>query len=281
MWENARAPPPDKTIPRERPARRRATRAPLEGGFPGRPSPHVTIEIVEEVLIARPGLVPYQAARALQRRIEVARQADDVPDVLLLLEHPPVYTKGRRAEPGELAMGEDWYRAQGIEVCETDRGGRVTYHGPGQLVGYPIVSLKPYGDNVHEYVHRLERLMIDSLAAYGVEVEVIEGLTGVWVGGRPPEGRKIGSIGVHVSRGVTTHGFAVNVNNDLQPFEWIVPCGIDGCRMTSVCRELGAEQDMDAFMEIVARRFGEIFDREPVPAGDRLDDLVGEPAAVR
>jgi lipoyl(octanoyl) transferase len=178
-------------------------------------------------------------------------------------------------------MGEDWYRAQGIEVCETDRGGRVTYHGPGQLVGYPIVSLKPYGDNVHEYVNRLERLMIDSLAACGVEVEVIEGLTGVWVGGGPPEGRKIGSIGVHVSRGVTTHGFAVNVNNDLQPFEWIVPCGIDGCRMTSVCRELGAEQDMEAYMEIVARRFGGIFERDPVPAGDRLTGLAGEPAAVR
>jgi lipoyl(octanoyl) transferase len=224
---------------------------------------------VDEVLIARPGLVPYQEARALQRRIEAARQAEEVPDVLLLLEHPPVYTKGRRAEAGELGMGEDWYRAQGIEVTETDRGGRVTYHGPGQLVGYPIVSLKPYGDNVQEYVHRLERLMIDSLAASGIEAEVIEGVTGVWVGGRPPEGRKIGSIGVHVSRGVTTHGFAVNVNNDLQPFEWIVPCGIDGCRMTSVCRELGAEQDMDAYMRIVTGRFGEIFQREPVSADDR------------
>jgi lipoyl(octanoyl) transferase len=236
---------------------------------------------VEEVLIARPGLVPYEEARALQRRIEAARQADEVPDVVLLLEHPPVYTKGRRAEPGELGMDEDWYRAQGIEVCETDRGGRVTYHGPGQLVGYPIVSLKPYGDNVHEYVRKLERLMIDSLAAYGIEAEVIDGLTGVWVGGPPPEGRKIGSIGVHVSRGVTTHGFAVNVNNDLQPFEWIVPCGIEGVRMTSICRELAAEQNIEAYMEIVTRRFGEIFERIPVPAGDRLAGLAGEPAPVR
>jgi lipoyl(octanoyl) transferase len=236
---------------------------------------------VDEVLIGRPGLVPYEEARALQRGIEAARQADEVPDVLLLLEHPPVYTKGRRAEPGELAMGEDWYRAQGIEVCETDRGGRVTYHGPGQLVGYPIVSLKPYGDNVHEYVRRLERLMIDSLSACGLQAEVIDGLTGVWVGGRPPEGRKIGSIGVHVSRGVTTHGFAVNVNNDLQPFEWIVPCGIEGCRMTSVCRELGAEQNTEAYMETITRRFGEIFEREPVPAEDRLAELAGELSPVR
>jgi len=236
---------------------------------------------VDEVLIARPGLIPYEEARALQKRLEDARQADELPDVLLLLEHPPVYTKGRRTDPAELGMGEDWYRMQGIEVCETDRGGRVTYHGPGQLVGYPIVSLRPYGDNVHEYVRKLERLMIDSLASFEIEAEVIDRLTGVWVGGRPPGGRKIGSIGVHVNRGITTHGFAINVNNDLQPFEWIVPCGIDGCRMTSVCRELGAEQNLDAYMEVIARRFGEIFEREPVPAGDRLASLTGEPAPVR
>jgi lipoyl(octanoyl) transferase len=236
---------------------------------------------VDEVLIARLGLVPYEEARALQRRIEAARQAGEIPDVLLLLEHPPVYTKGKRTDPAELGMGEDWYRMQGIEVCETDRGGRVTYHGPGQLVGYPIVSLRPYGDNVHEYVRKLERLMIDSLSAVGVEAEVIDGLTGVWVGGRPPEGRKIGSIGVHVSRGVTTHGLAVNVNNDLQPFEWIVPCGIENVRMTSVTRELGVQLDMGKFVEIVAGRFGQIFERRPVEAGARLASLTAEPASVR
>ena len=136
---------------------------------------------------------------------------------------------------------------QGIEVHDTDRGGRVTYHGPGQLVAYPIVSLKPYGDDVHEYVRRLERVAIAALAEHGVEAGTIEGLTGVWTEGEPPgraaggpgEARKIGSIGVHVSRGVTTHGLAVNVNNDLQPFEWVVPCGIEGCRVTSLGRELG------------------------------------------
>jgi lipoyl(octanoyl) transferase len=237
---------------------------------------------VDEVLIVRCGLVPYEEARRTQKRIEAARQAGEIPDVLLLLEHHPVYTKGRRARPEELGMGEDWYRMQGIEVCETDRGGAVTYHGPGQLVGYPIVSLRPYGDNVHEYVRRLERLMIDSLAAYGVEAEVIEDLTGVWVGGGPPEGRKIGSIGVHVNRGVTTHGFAVNVNNDLQPFEWVVPCGIEGVRMTSLCRELGSGVDMDAYMDVAAERFGEIYGREPVPADpESLSELLGEPASVR
>jgi lipoate-protein ligase B len=236
---------------------------------------------MEKVLVMRCGLVPYEEAREAQKRIEAARLAGEVPDVLLLLEHAPVYTKGRRAEPQELGMGEDWYRMQGIEVCETDRGGRVTYHGPGQLVGYPIVSLKPYGDNVHEYVRGLERLMIESLAAYGVEAGVIDGLTGVWVGGPPPEGRKIGSIGVHVNRGVTTHGFAVNVNNDLQPFEWIVPCGIDGVRMTSLTRELGAEQDMDRYMDLVSELFGRIFEREPVEADGTLADLAGGAAPVR
>ena len=237
---------------------------------------------MDEVLTVRSGLLPYEEAGRLQKRIESARQGDEIPDVLLLLEHYPVYTKGRRTQPTELAMGEDWYRMQGIEVCETDRGGAVTYHGPGQLVGYPIVSLRPYGDNVHEYVRRLERLMIGSLGAYGIEAEVIEGLTGVWVGGGPPEGRKIGSIGVHVSRGVTTHGFAVNVNNDLQPFEWIVPCGLEGVRMTSICRECGTEVDMDAYMDVITESFGEIYGRKPVATTpDAVAEMLGEPAPVR
>ncbi len=223
-----------------------------------------------EILCARMGQVPYQEARETQKRLEAARQAGRIPDVLLLLEHPPVYTRGRRSAPAELPMGEDWYRMQGIDVLDTDRGGQVTYHGPGQLVGYPIVSLQPYGDDVHEYVRRMERVMIESLAGEGVSAGVIKGLTGVWVGGGPPEGRKIGSIGVHVSRSVTTHGFAINVNNDLQPFEWIVPCGIEGCRMTSLSRELGAEQEMEAFMDVVTERFGAIYDRTPVPADATL-----------
>jgi lipoyl(octanoyl) transferase len=236
---------------------------------------------MDRVLVVRCGQVPYDEARSAQKRIEAARLAGEVPDVLLLLEHPPVYTKGRRTEPGELGMGEDWYRLQGIEVCETDRGGRVTYHGPGQLVGYPIVSLKPYGDNVREYVRRLERLMIESLARFRVESETIDDLTGVWVGGRPPEGRKIGSIGVHLNRGVTTHGFAVNVNNDLQPFEWIIPCGIEGVRMTSLTRELGAEQDMNTYMDVVTELFGRIFEREMVASERTLAELAGGAAPVR
>jgi lipoyl(octanoyl) transferase len=225
-----------------------------------------------ELWCVRAGQLPYDEALALQKRLEAARQAGTVPDLLLLLEHPPTYTKGRRSTPDELPMGEDWYRTQGIEVTETDRGGRVTYHGPGQLVGYPIMSLKPYCDDVHDYIRRMERVIIDSLGEHGVEAGLIEGLTGVWTrGARPganpggPEARKIGSIGVHVNRGVTTHGFAINVNNDLQPFEWIVPCGIEACRMTSLSRELGAEQDMGAFMDTVAEQFGIAYERRPEP----------------
>jgi lipoyl(octanoyl) transferase len=228
---------------------------------------------MDELWCVRLGQLPYADARELQKSIERARQAGDIPDVLLLLEHPPVYTKGRRAEPGELGMGEDWYRMQGIEVCETDRGGRVTYHGPGQLVGYPIVSLGELsgGTGVVDYIRSLEQVMIGALGAAGVAAQVIEGLTGVWTTGPAPgpepdpaAARKIGSIGVHVSHGVTTHGFAINVNNDLQPFEWIVPCGIEGCRVTSICRELGADHDIGDFMDDVAARFAQAWERRPL-----------------
>lgn len=223
-----------------------------------------------EVLLVRCGTVPYEEARVAQGWLREARQEGEVPDVLLLLEHPPVFTRGRRSTAEELPMSREWYEMQGIEVRDTERGGRVTYHGPGQLVVYPIVSLRPYGDDVHEHVRRLERVAISSLAEHGVEAGAIEGLTGVWAGTR-----KIGSIGIHVSRGVTTHGLAINVNNDLQPFEWVVPCGIEGCRVTSLARELGAEQDLDAFASTVAARFGEVFERtlvETTPAALGLDN---------
>ena len=127
-------------------------------------------------------------------------------------------------------MGEDWYRSQGIDVVQTDRGGKLTYHGPGQLVGYPILPVT----DVVAYLRTMEEAIIAALAEEGIEAGPREGLTGVWV-----EDRKIGSIGVHVSRGVTTHGFAINVDNDLQPFEWVVPCGLDGVRMTSITKETG------------------------------------------
>ncbi|HEX7278324.1 MAG TPA: lipoyl(octanoyl) transferase LipB [Solirubrobacterales bacterium] len=217
-----------------------------------------------EILVVRRGTVPYEEALELQRELAARRQQEEIGDVLLVLQHPPVYTRGRRSRPEELPMGASWYEAQGIEVRDTDRGGLVTYHGPGQLVAYPIVGLRGYGDDVHEYVRGLEQVMVGALGKAGVRAGTIEGLTGVWVGTR-----KIGSIGLHVSRGVTTHGLAINVNNDLQPFEWVVPCGIEGVAMTSLTRELGAEQDFNAFAATVVDSYAEVFEREVV-----VDDSV-------
>jgi lipoyl(octanoyl) transferase len=222
----------------------------------------------------------------MQLRLAERRGAGEIPDVLMLLEHPPVYSRGRRSKPEELPMGDAWYEAQGIEILDTDRGGLVTYHGPGQLVAYPIVDLAPMGDDVHEYVRGLERVMIGSLAEHGVGAQTIKGLTGVWTDGPPPvpglEGaaKKIGSIGVHVSRGITTHGLAVNVDNDLQPFEWVVPCGIEGVAMTSIAREGGREPSVSAYAETVSRHFGEVFKREPRAVSAAEIGLDPAPATV-
>lgn len=205
-----------------------------------------------ELWICRLGIVPYGDARAIQADLQVRRQAERVPDILLMLEHPPVYTRGRRSLDGELTLGEDFYRARGIDIVPTDRGGRVTYHGPGQLVGYPIMRVTDIGF----HLRTMEAAIVAALADYGIEARsrCAEGIdyTGVWV-----EERKVASIGVHVSKGVSTHGFAVNVTNDLEPFSWIVPCGLPDVTMTSVERELGREPDggFDAFAERVARCF--------------------------
>ena len=189
---------------------------------------------MSELWVCQLGTVEYRAAYALQERIRAAHLQGEVPDVLLLLEHLPVYTRGRRSSPGELPMGEEWYAMQGIETVETDRGGKVTYHGPGQLVGYPIVGV----DDVLAYVRLLEQALVAALADEGIAArarpEDGPDYTGVWVGER-----KIASIGVHVQRGVATHGFAVNVENDLQPFGWIIPCGLDNVQMTSLIKETG------------------------------------------
>jgi lipoyl(octanoyl) transferase len=226
----------------------------------------------DDLLVKRLGTVPYLEAWELQKELAERRRRGEIPDVLLLLEHPPTYTRGRRSKPEELPMGVEWYEAQGIEVHDTDRGGLVTYHGPGQLVAYPIVDLSAYEDDVHAYVRGLERAIIDALGEAGVPAQTIEGLTGVWTIGDPPPtlsstpARKIASIGLHVSRGITTHGLAVNVSNDLQPFEWIVPCGIEGVSMTSVSRELGERQDVGAFAETLFRRYSSVFAEQAAAA---------------
>src|SRR3954471_9251210 len=206
--------------------------------------------MADELWVANAGRIPYLEAVELQTRLRERRQAGEIPHALRLLEHPPVYTKGRRSERADLPMGEEWYESQGIEVRETSRGGRVTYHGPGQIVGYPIMSI---GD-VGTYLRTMEAAIIAALADEGVEAEIRDGLTGVWVGER-----KIGSIGLHVSRGITMHGFAVNVDNDLQPFEWVVPCGIDGVRMTSVAKIKGHGEGIGCFRKRMAYRFAQAF----------------------
>jgi len=218
---------------------------------------------VAELWVAQLGTVPYRDGVALQETLRERRQAGEIPDLLLVLEHPRVYTKGRRTEPGDLPMGEDWYRAQGIEICDTDRGGRVTYHGPGQLVAYPIMEV----DRVADFVHTMERAIVAALGDEGIEAEPRDTpFTGVWAGER-----KIASIGVRVSGGVSTHGLAVYVDNDLQPFEWIVPCGIENVRMTSVCAETGRADHMSCFRKRAAWRFAEAFGlRQRIVSLDRL-----------
>jgi lipoate-protein ligase B len=225
---------------------------------------------MSELWVAHLGQVPYREAVGLQERVRERRQAGDIPDALIVLEHPPVYTKGRRTQPADLPMGEDWYRLQGIEVEPSDRGGRVTYHGPGQLVAYPIMRI----EDVPSYVQRIERAIVAALADEGLEARVRDGLTGVWAGDA-----KIGSIGVHVSRGVTTHGLAVNVDNDLQPFEWIVPCGIDHVRMTSVCKQTGRGRSLPCFRKRLAHRFAEACGlRQRLVSVRRLEDRELVPA---
>lgn len=214
------------------------------------------------------GVVAYREALALQERLRAARIAGTAQDTLLLLEHPPVYTRGRRPDPGGLPRGEAFYREQGIDVVGTDRGGRVTYHGPGQLVGYPIMATT----DVIAFVRTMERALVAALADEGIvaRVRTDEGsdYTGVWV-----RERKIASIGLHVHRSVTTHGFAVNVTNDLEPFEWVVACGLPDVRMTTVQQELRRTDDpLPCFRRRVAHRFAEAHGmRQHLVTPDRLE----------
>ena len=206
-----------------------------------------------ELWVTHLGALPYAEALELQTTLHARRAAGELPDLALVLEHPPVYTRGKRTEAADLPMGADWYRAQGIEVTDTDRGGRVTYHGPGQLVAYPIVAV----ERVADYVHALERAIVAALADEGVSAEARDTpFTGVWAGDS-----KIGSIGVRVRDGVSLHGLAVNVDNDLQPFQWVVPCGIDRARVTSLARETGRSPALPCFRKRMAWRLAEALGR--------------------
>ena len=210
---------------------------------------------MDELWICQLGIVDFREALALQERLRAARQADEVPDTLLLLEHPAVYTRGRRSSADELPLGEAFYAAQGIEIVEVDRGGRVTYHGPGQLVGYPIMRI---GDIIG-YLRTIENAIIAALAQEHVAARGGgDRPTGVWAGGS-----KIASIGVHVSRRVTTHGFAVNVDNELEPFDWIVACGLPGVQPTSIARQTGRSDNLERFRTRMAAQFALAFERRP------------------
>jgi lipoyl(octanoyl) transferase len=208
---------------------------------------------MKDLLVCHLGRVPYEEGMALQERLRERVIAGELAECMLLLEHEPVYTLGRRSAPGDLPMGEDWCRAQGIDVVKTPRGGKLTYHGPGQLVGYPIMRV----DDVLGYLRTMERAIVGALGEAGVEARSrgAEGkdYTGVWV-----QDRKIASIGVHLSRGVSAHGFAVNVTNDLAPFTWVVACGLPAVRMTSVAEE-GSADDLACFRKRMAHRFAETF----------------------
>jgi lipoate-protein ligase B len=207
---------------------------------------------LDELWVCHLGTVPYLDAVALQERVRARRAADELPDTLLLLEHQPVYTRGRRSAASELALGEDFYRARNIDLVNTDRGGRVTYHGPGQLVGYPIMRITDIGS----HLRTIEASIVSALASEGVESRsrADEGpdYTGVWV-----QDRKIASIGVHVSRGISTHGFAVNVDDDLTPFSWIVACGLPDVTMTSIAQETptGPPTGLPCFRRRMAHAF--------------------------
>jgi lipoyl(octanoyl) transferase len=202
--------------------------------------------------------VPYARGLAIQEGLVAERQAGRVPDHLLLLEHDPVFTLGRNARRENVLFPAEALRERGFEVVETGRGGDVTYHGPGQVVGYPILDLAPDRRDVHRYVRDLEEVMIRAAADHGVEAGRVAGLTGAWVG---PD--KIGAIGVRIARWVTSHGFAFNVGTDLSAFDLIVPCGIRGRGVISLERLLGRKVAIEDVMERLAFHFAAVFDRQP------------------
>jgi lipoyl(octanoyl) transferase len=214
------------------------------------------------------GRTKYEEAWALQRSLAGAVSQGAIPDTVVLLEHPPVITLGRRTEAGELHLPPD----AEVDLVETDRGGKSTYHGPGQLVCYPILDLNRHGRDVKRYCRDLEEALIRTLGSLGVDGERIEGLTGVWLT-RPP--RKIASIGVHISRWITTHGYALNVDLDPAPFtDWITACGLEDAAFTTIARELGRPVALDEVrphaVAALAKVFGLDFQELPADEGAAL-----------
>lgn len=213
------------------------------------------------------GTVRYATAYEWQRALHARRVAGEVPDLLLTLQHPHVFTLGRRFDPSHLLAEVAWLTKRGIDVHEADRGGSITYHGPGQLVGYPILDLRTTPEVTPDpiaYLRLLERAIIDTCVELGVSAGTREGLTGVWV-----DKQKLASIGVNVSRGVSKHGFALNVSTDLSFFRSMVPCGIDGASVTSLEAILGRAVPMPRVRRVMVRVLAAHLGRRPVPGGHR------------
>jgi len=226
------------------------------------------------------GTLAYAEAHELQRRLQEARARGLVPDTLLLLEHPPVITLGRGAKEENLRFPRESLRARGIEVHETGRGGDVTYHGPGQLVGYPILDLSPDRQDVRRYVKDLEECMIRLVASFGLVAERIEGMNGTWLRSSELGDRKIGAIGVRISRWVTMHGFAINATTNLGHFELIVPCGIRNKGVTSLALELGRAVSIEELIERLLPIFAERFEATLVRStGSPLEGVADEALA--
>jgi lipoyl(octanoyl) transferase len=219
---------------------------------------------VKPLEVRRLGVVPYGEALAMQRALVEDRKAGRVPDLLLLLQHPPVITLGVRGDGGRshVIATDERLRALGIDICEAGRGGDVTYHGPGQIVGYPILDLKPDRQDVHVYVRDVEEVMIRTCADYRLTAGRVTGMTGTWIG---PE--KIGAIGVRISRWVTSHGFAFNVSTNLDHFKLIVPCGIADRGVTSLEQATGQTIAIDEVEDVLVRHFCAVFDRDVAPGG--------------
>lgn len=211
------------------------------------------------------GRVPYGEAHELQQHLVDLRKRDEIPDRLLLLEHPHVITLGRAASHSNILVDAQTREQFAVELYETGRGGDVTYHGPGQLVGYPIIHLAPDRCDVRRYVRDIEEVMICAAADFGIKAGRIDGLTGIWVGDE-----KLGAIGVRISRWVTMHGFAFNLNTDLSYFQLIVPCGISDHGVTSLEKLLGHPVDMEEVAAGVTRHFGDVFNRQMTTMGQAI-----------
>jgi lipoyl(octanoyl) transferase len=231
------------------------------GAMPGAPGRNAA-QTLAPMHVVQLGLIPYERALTLQRAVARARISGEIAqDVLLLLEHPPVVTLGRSSKAQNLIASPALLAARGVELFEAERGGDITFHGPGQLVGYPIVNLREHRQDLHWYLRQVEAVLIHALEAIGIAAGRSEGRTGVWT-----DDRKIASIGVHARDWVTWHGFALNVSTDLSYFDLIVPCGLSGVTMTSVQQELGAAApDLAQVAAMVGASFGEIFSRAPAP----------------